>query len=337
MITQEPAINQLVTYLERESRFILGRRRRRHRLSFSHSQLAEVRKAFSRTILQGESRLHRLSGLLARSFFGEEFELSSVVIGETAGERFQLVRKITDVELFGQTDLDLGNRQLERWKFQTNGAWSHPKLVANFVQYAPTTPNPFGVFKLISRIKAEQELWNKVADEIFRLDLLVEDDKELKHLSTYVKDVFGLKILVSDAGAARTLHRHLTTWKWTDEELTRYGVVPGMGNHSLEFLEIKDYLIKSKNSGWRALKSVVRWADQIFEIQVQPLHNYFREQEKLTKESHKAFKARREALRAKVSQAIPLYSFYQALLRWLFLDPEGPPPSYPGVSIQLTH
>lgn len=342
MITQEPVINSLVSYLDEKSRTILtSPASHHHELKFSRSRLAEVRVAFSRTILRGEERLHRLSGLLAHSLLGESFELASVVVGEvpgnngTQGERFQLVRAIAPEELYSHTDLDLGNRQLARLAFERDDGWVQPQLVASFVQYGPQASNPYGIFKLISRIKAEQELWNKVADEIFDLDRLVTSDKELKHLSHYVKDVFGLKILVSDAEAARELHRHLTTWRWTDEELEKLGITPVSDSRRLEFVEVKDYLVKTKTSGWRALKSVVRWWDQTFEIQIQPLHNYFREQEKLTRESHKAFKARREALREKVSEAIPLYRFYQSLLRWLFLDPSGPPPYYPGVSIRL--
>ena len=34
--------------------------------------------------------------------------------------------------------------------------------------------NEWGVFKCISRIKAEEEIWNKVVDEIFEIDNLVK-------------------------------------------------------------------------------------------------------------------------------------------------------------------
>ena len=49
---------------------------------------------------------------------------------------------------------------------------------------------------MISRIKAEEEIWNKVCDEIFRIDELLERDKKLRALSRYVKDVFGVKVVV---------------------------------------------------------------------------------------------------------------------------------------------
>ena len=58
--------------------------------------------------------------------------------------------------------------------------------------------NEWGVFKCISRIKAEEEIWNKVVpvlvelkftwnlevvDEIFEIDNIVKREKQLRHLS----------------------------------------------------------------------------------------------------------------------------------------------------------
>jgi hypothetical protein len=36
-----------------------------------------------------------------------------------------------------------------------------------------------------------------------------------------------------------------------------------------------------------------------------------------------------------VAERIPLFRFYQDLLRWLFLDPAARPPSYPSVTVSL--
>lgn len=339
MVTQEPSVHRLVTYLQGTSRHLLRRGHSGYRLSFSRTHIEEARQAFGRTIRQGEARLHRLCGLLSRSFFGHEWDMSSVVVGKVkeSAERFTLVRNITPEELYAHTDLDLGNRQLQRLRFETSSGWSQATLVANFVEYQPRGPNQLGVYKLTSRIKAEQEIWNKVVDEIFHIDHLVASDKQLRHLSRYVKDVFGFKILVSDEDSARALHNHLTTWEWTAAELWRYKAPFEPNTRRLEFLEVKDYLApnRTKDSGWRAMKSVVRWWDQTFEIQVQPLRNYFRERERLTQESHAGFKARREELRDRIARAMPLFSFYRSLLRWLFLEPDGPPPNYAGVTIEL--
>ena len=49
------------------------------------------------------------------------------------------------------------------------------------------------------RIKAEEEIWNKVVDEIFEVDSLVERDKELRHLSRYVKKFPGRHVRIAVA------------------------------------------------------------------------------------------------------------------------------------------
>ena len=103
----------------------------------------------------------------------------------------------------------------------------------------------------------------------------------------------------------------------------------------LNFLEVKNYLgpAERKRSGWEALKSVVRWWDTVFEIQVQPLSKFMREREFLTKESHSGFKSRRQEVRNKVAEQIPLFRFFRDLLRWVFINAHEPPPVFAGVSV----
>ena len=80
---------------------------------------------------------------------------------------------------------------------------------------------------------------------------------------------------------------------------------------------------------------MVVWSNKTFEIQIQSLRNYLREQERLTKESHTSFKANRERVRDQVADRTPLFGFYQELLRWLFLNPGGPPPSHERVILKV--
>ena len=314
-------------------------------LAFCPTELADARHDFTEFILQGERRMHGLAHLLSRSLFADQFELTSTVIGEvpeTSG-RFTLSMPVTVRQLLASSDLELGKRALARFGVQSpEGGWMQPHLVANFVEYEPSTANAFKVTKVMSRIKAEQELWNKVTDEIFDLDRLFARDKQLKKLSRYVKDVFGIKILTEDGEAARALHSHLTTWRWTDSDIDSLQM-DGLPDdrrrlRSLEYLEVKDYLSQGagKNSGWTAIKSVVRWWDQTFELQIQPLPNYYREQERFTRESHRSFKLSREQFREDVAHRLPLYGFIRDVLRWLF-SPERYPnrPTFPGVAILL--
>lgn len=329
-VTREPLIHQFVGYLTDARRRIEGSAGP-HRLEFSRSRIAEVDHAYRRMVRQGEERLHRLGQLMCDSLFDGGRDLDSVVVGEVTAtnRRFTLTQPLSEADLYGLTDLELGDRVLRRVRVDGSAC----RLIANRVEYLPHKENTWGVHKLVCRVKAEEELWNKVIDELFDLDSLVRRDKELRHLSRYVKDVFGLKFVVSSEQQVRTLQQHLTDIGWSRAELSEHQIPPGDDTVRLHFLETKDYLSRSKTSGWAAMKSVVGWWDGLFEIQVQPLVNYYRERERLTRESHQAHKQRRDLLRLQVGERVPLLTFTRRLLRWLFTGAQGAPPTHPGVEI----
>lgn len=339
MVTQEPQLTQLVGYLDEMRQRIEGAPQGTHELVFSRSAVEEVRLAFARMIRRGESKLHRLCSLFSETFFPGRYELESVVVAEveTTRERFVLSRRISPDQLTSVTDLDLANEQVERLRWYDGSAFRRARLVANFVEYQPFALNRHRIHKIGSRIKAEEEIWNKVVDEIFDLDGIVARDKKLKRLSRYVKDIFGLKIVVGDAKSVERVQSALAEVAWDAEFLLAHGVPPERPTSKLEILEVKDYLRtrERKASGWSAMKSVVRWWDCTFEIQVQPVRNYLRERERLTRESHAGFKARREELRDAIAREIPLFGFYRDLLQWLFRSPDAPPPEFPGVKVRL--
>lgn len=343
MVTREPALNRLVSYLTDKKTAILEAPDEEHLLSFSAAELEDSRRAFSRMILSGEEHLHRLAELLSQLFYGErDYGIRSVVVGQLPGEaeRFTLVQGLARDDLYERTDLDLGTRLLERFRMRRDESWERASLVANFVEYEPRQASRYGVHKVISRIKAEEEIWNKVVDEIFQIDDIVERDKQLRHLSRYVKDIFGLKVVVASSERARELQLLLESQEWSRELLAAFDVEDSRPSRELNFLEVKDYLgtteaAGTKSSGWRAVKSVVRWNDQLFEIQIQPLRNYHQELERFTQESHEEFKAQREAVRNTLAQQVPLFGYYRDLLRWLFENPEGEPPRFSGVRVEL--
>ena len=339
LVTHEPQVNELVAYLDVMRRRIVAAPGEMHTFEFSRSRLADVRTAFARMIRHGEGKLHRVCELLCDTYFESSYSLQSVVIGEveTTKERFTLVQAISSADLYSQTDLDLGNRQLQRLRHHDGRTWSRASLVANVVEYQPLDANRWGIHKLISRIKAEEQIWNKVVDGIFGLDRLVQSDKQLRHLGRFVKDVFGVKAVVADAKTARALHEALQKVHWLPAQLDKHHVPVLPSTSRLEFIEVKDYMAQAgrKNSGWEAVKSVFRWWDSMIEVQVQPLSNYHREREALTKESHSGFKARREGLRNQIAETIPLFGFYRDLLRWLFLSPSEPAPTFDSVEIVL--
>jgi ppGpp synthetase/RelA/SpoT-type nucleotidyltranferase len=289
-------------------------------------------------IRKGEEGLHRLCELFCTTLVGK-YQLQSVVIGETptTHERFTLTQILSRQDLYSTIDLDLGNRQLRKLTYFDGKSWVSPILVANMVEYQPTEPNSHGVHKIISRIKAEEELWNKVVDEIFGLDSLVTRDKQLRHLSRYVKDIFGVKIVVGTSEEAIELHDQLERYTWTPAQLEEVGEPFSPKTKELIFLETKDYIRGAdKSSGWEAVKSVIMWSGRMFEVQIQPLGNFWREREHLTRESHAGFKSRREEVRQQIAEQIPLFRFYQNLLRWLIQLPDSPAPTFPGVSVRVT-
>ncbi|MCB0166781.1 MAG: hypothetical protein KDI79_21320 [Anaerolineae bacterium] len=341
MVTREPRLNELVTKLHQLRVRLMNDPEAFHRIYFSKSELDEVRSDFAKMILRGEEGLHRLSHLICTSFV-TSYQLRSVIFGEvdvTKG-RFTLTLDITPDELYSTPDIDLGTRQLNRLRFNVGSpekdVWSEASLVANTIDYLPTEPNEYKIHRIISRIKAEEEIWNKVVDEIFDLDSIVVRDKKLRQFSRFVKDIFGIKIVVGEDEDIYRVQHALSELRWSDETLKAVGALPGPSTRTLEFVEVKDYLGRQrKQSGWEAVKSVVRWGEKTFEIQVQPLRNFLRERELLTKESHASFKSKRERVREQVAQQIPLFHFYQELLRWLFLFPNTPPPQYHQIHLQL--
>jgi hypothetical protein len=302
-------------------------------LCFSNEYLGEVRREFNEMLRQGEARLHELAYLLSQQLLSV-FQVQSVVIAEapTSHERFSVVQMLNPESLFNITDIDLGTYQLKKLLIRDGESWSTPALVSNVVEYVATKPNVHGVHRIFSRIKAEEEIWNKVTDEIFLLDTLVKRDKTLVSYSRFVKDVFGLKIVVGTEKEARLCHDFL--------EQVRFMPNPSVaGYEGLEFIETKEHLEESdrKASGWQAIKSVVRWGGRTFEVQVQPMHNYLAEKEQLTSESHSGFKSRREAIRDQIAKDIPLFQFYRDLLKWLFLNENDVPvPSFQHVTLIAT-
>jgi hypothetical protein len=337
LVTNEPDVNELVGYLDAMRHRIEAAPGDTHVFEFSRVRLTGVRSAFARMIRRGEERLHRICELLCETYLGTEYSLQSVVIGEmeTTKERFTLVKSLSPGELYSQTDLDLGSRQLKRLRYHDGAAWSRASLVANVVEYLPAEMNEWGVHKFISRIKAEEQIWNKVVDSIFGLDRLVRSDKQLRHLGGFVKDVFGVKAVVGDADGVRNLHDALRKLRWSPALLEKHGIPIGAKTSRLQFIEVKDYMARRgrKATGWEAIKSVFHWWDSTIEVQIQPLWNFHQEREALTRESHSGFKARREALRNQIAEAIPLFGFYRDLLRWLFLSPAEPAPAFEAVEI----
>lgn len=294
--------------------------------------IAGVRHSFRQSILEGERHLHMLANLLSGLLLDGDYDLHSNVIGVLPDKDrpFLIRERITLDTLFSVMDIDLGNHLLDNFRYQKDRAWLPLDLSANFVEYIPRSQTRNGVNRLTSRVKAEEELWNKVADELFHLDQLITRDKHLRQYSKYVKDIFGIKIVCENDATCLSVHELLTALRPGDlawDKLSAYVPVPGNGKPAskkcLDFIETKNYLTCSqseqKKTGWKAVKSVVKWQDKLFELQIQPLGNYYLELDHMSGPSHNSFKIQRDKLRDEISARIPLYGFYRKLLQMLFM------------------
>jgi hypothetical protein len=334
MALEASAVNEFTAMLSRARAEMLARPDQQHTLRFSSAELDVVRDSFNTSIRQGEAVLHRVCARLTDHLMAGRCDRQSVVVAEVlpTGERLRIEHAIREEALYGQTDLALGQSVLTRMRVRAGFEWAEPRLVANYVEYLPLALTDPLVHRIVSRIKAEEEIWNKVVDEIFDLDGIVRRDKQLSQYSRYVKDIFGAKIVVGSEVDAHLVHT------WIVDACQPGGALNPLSelDTPTELVEQKDYLDgPRKQSGWNAIKSVLSLSGKTVEIQVQTLENHTLELQRLTAQSHAAFKQRRDTIRDEVASTIPLFAFYRELLRWVFLRPTEPAPTLPNVQVVL--
>lgn len=333
MAMRDPVLDQFMDYLA-ECKAEQERDAEKHvQLELSREQIIAVRDSFRKSILDGERQLHILAHLLSSVLLDAEFELHCNVIGvlPSRDDRPFLIReRITKDTLFSVTDIDLGNHMLDHFRYNQDGEWVPLTLSANFVEYLPLKRPVSGVNRLTSRVKAEEELCNKLVDELFSVDVLLARDKHLRRYSKFIKDIFGIKIVCDSEEKCLEIHDWLESMSFSPDDLIKLDSRYNLGiqildaDLQLKFLETKDYLNcppeQMKKTGWKALKSVVVWQDSLFEIQVQPLVNYYLELDHMSGPSHRSFKMQRDLMREELAGKIPLYRFYRDLLKMLFME-----------------
>jgi hypothetical protein len=335
MAMHDPVLHEFIAYLTEKKAEQEATPESHIKIELSRDSIMAVREAFRENILDGERHLHILAHLLSSLLLEVDFDLHSNVIGALPGDEgrpFLIRERINQDMLFSVTDIDLGNHLLDNFRYRHGSQWVPLELSANFVEYIPVTRPDSSVNRLTSRVKAEEELWNKVTDEIFHIDQLVNKDKHLRQYSKYVKDIFGIKVICEDEASCLELHEKLQELTVIGADWERLGALQGVailsngsnsGDRLMDFIETKNYLTCSademKKTGWRALKSVIKWHERLFEIQVQPLTNYYLELDHMAGPSHSSFKLKRDIMREEVARHIPLYGFYRDLLKMLFM------------------
>src|SRR5579885_107308 len=167
MAMENPVLHEFIACLAEKRAEQEAHPREHISIELSRDLIIKVREAFRTSILDGEWHLHSLGHLLSTILLEGEFELHSNVIGVLPGEEarpFLIREKINRDMLFSVTDIDLGNLMLDNFRYNQSGQWVPLTLSANFVEYVPMSRPASGVNRLTSRVKAEEELWNKVTD-----------------------------------------------------------------------------------------------------------------------------------------------------------------------------
>jgi hypothetical protein len=303
-------------------------------LELSRQDIEHARAHWEDHVLAGERRLYDLATLLARRLTGtlkvqlvarlvagpreeEESEEARIVIEEPISR--EMLERVTDFTLAAR----IARHYLYRPQYTAPFGKLYPR--ASFLEFRPLEANDSApAARVLTRVKANDQIWNKVCDALFDIDALAVRDKLFNTATKYVKDVFGIKVLTARNDESYQAHQMLLGMQLSADDLA---FVKRPGAHAeLELLEHKDYLSlptdQKKLTGWEAIKNVYRWDGQLFEVQIQTEANYFLEVADLTQTSHRTFEMQRRNLRRQLEERVPHYRDFRMLLKSVFA-PKG--------------
>jgi len=298
-------------------------------LVLSREEMGHVRERWEAIVLGGEQRLYGLANLLVTGLLGTENvqRVARVVAGlkeevETADSRIVIEEFISTEQLNRTTDYGLAAAIARRYLYRPHeeGEFASIYPRASFLEFRPLEIVDARVAtRVITRVKANDAIWNKVCDALFEIDQVISRDKILNSKSKYVKDVFGIKILVIQPHDCYLVENQLDDMVFNADHVAALGLdtVPDR----LELIERKDYLADGslrKKTGWEALKNVYRWGQHTFEMQIQTEANYFAEISDLSSTSHRTFEMQRRHLRWELEKILPHYQEFRHLLRGIF-------------------
>jgi len=338
LLTRNPRLASFIEGLRRFKEELAGARAAGRSppdpLRLSFDEVVAAREAFDEAVRRGETRLYGLAWLLSIPLLGTDridlrYHLFCRPARQMAGRRMLIVEPIDAAEIGRESDLSLASRIAARYRYDPDGK-GHQWLdaLAGLVEFQPLESTQWSLaLKLTTRVKAEEEIFRKLTDEIFEIDRLMARDKQLSPFSKYVKDTFGMKIIAHDKSTCYRIEERLGRMRLDPTLLSRHGLElpdfdPSHENTRwLVLMESKDYIgcapHLKKKTGWEAIKNVYAWAGEVIEIQIQTEANYELELNHLSGTSHVTFSEKRRELRRRLAEEIPLYGDFQALLRWL--------------------
>lgn len=302
-------------------------------LELGRAEIDNCRNTWEAGVLNGEHHLYDLATLLAQRLAGtRQIQLvARVVMGQKEEEegpgsqRIVIEETITRENLKRVTDYTLAQRIARRYRYRASHDQPFGVLYprASFLEMWPlVTSEDALTTRVLTRVKTNDQIWNKVCDALFAVDSLVRRNKIFNSGSKYIKDVFGVKILTLKSPDSYRVERLLTKLRWTAEELEELNVTPESSLFGLEQVERKDYLSlppeQKKQTGWEAIKNVYRWGSQLFEVQIQTEANFNLEALHLTDTSHRTFEMKRRQMRRELEKVVPHYAAYRRLLKLLF-------------------
>ena len=303
-------------------------------LRLRSSDVEYARARWDDSILRGERLLYNLATLLAWRFLGtRDFQtVVRIVAGPDEGyepESRIVIEERLDPSTFERvSDHTLASRIAQRYQYRPHHDEPFGRLYprASFLEFRASDPadepNVAVATRVLTRLKVDEQIWNKVCDAFFGIDDLVQRDKILNTMSRFIKDIFGIKVLTPTPEASFEVDRALATMRFRPDELAALGVEAAAAAEELRVIERKDYLTpppsERKQTGWAAIKNVHRWAGQIFEVQIQTESNYVGEQSRLSSASHFTFQMRRRVLRHRLEEVVPYYREFRRVLKALF-------------------
>jgi hypothetical protein len=298
-------------------------------LVIEDEEIRHARQSWLSAVLAGEHQLYDLATLLAWRLLGtKKIQHVARVLCSSRDEpeqrRIVIEEMLSRADLKRYTDHTLASRIARRYRYRTNHRRPYDKLIhrASFLELRPLEAvSDAMAMRVLTRVKVDDQIWNKVCDALFDVDNLIARDKLLNPLSKYIKDVFGIKALTTNQERAYRVAGSLNTMSFTEAECDELSLSWEAGGR-LELLEEKDYMAlpasRKKKTGWEALKNVYSWHGQVFEMQIQTEANYHLETSDLSDTSHRTFDMRRQAFRKKLDDLIPHYKEYRAVLKILF-------------------
>lgn len=302
-------------------------------LTLRRDDIEHVRQQWEAEILRGEHRLYALGILLARVLLGtRRLQLVARIVAspakETGSARLVIEETLTREELERYTDHSLASRIARRYRYRRGHRNPFGKLVirASLLEIRPleAAPGALGI-RVMTRVKVDEQVWNKVCDAFFDIDAIVARDKLLNQSSKYIKDVFGIKVLTAERDASYRVHKRLETLEFQQSDLEELGCADAP--RSMQLMESKDYMAlppeQKKQTGWEALKNVYRWYGHVFEMQIQTEANYYLEASDLSNTSHRTFEMQRTALREALDAQVPHYREFRDVLKVLFRPDRG--------------